>query len=690
MASVTWLTIGYYWADPPGHAAFLPGSTGVRFYSDALMQTEIFPKHAGIYYYSFLDDVTAVDLNALRTGTLNLSNKWLVYSFATSVNIGSVRILGNPVMSDLSPAPGLWIAVDEDPTGHQVGRISQKYYKVPGGELHIYDLGNTINSIAVNFTVPTYPNMYADPAPQCTGESAVGIPEIPMTYQWYAKQSGNWVALAGFTTLNMPYGTNVTGSWTFPPTAGEQFKLVATQSFPTSVKMHTVAPPITGEKIWTVGYYKLEVAAPGYTTGIVNTPVLMTGLAVGGNNAATKTFTWSFPGSSIPSGTGATISPIWSTPGRKNGTVTVSDGTQTAVRSIMIDISTPPINATITATPTTGDVSQNFVFSVSGVSGGVTPGSYTYAWSGPDGLTGTGTSVSKVFSSAGTKTVTCTITSGGYSNVFTVDVTVTLPAITGSITANPATGNIGDNITYSVSGISGGSGIYTYAWSGSDSLTGTNSSVTKSYTTTGTKTATCVITSGSVSLTLNTSAEIGILPITGSIIADPISVVLGSPINFTMNATGGVGSFVYNWTGDESFTGTTQTVTKTFSTIGTKNVTCAVTSGGVTTNFTTQVTVMAVPTLVVSIAGNVSKQLPNVPVSFISTISGGVGGYTYSWSTTDGFTSTVANPSFTWTTLGAKTVTLTVTSGTQNVSASTTVTIMATITPNLGRLCFVG
>ena len=689
MASVSWLTKGYLGPDPAGHYAFLPGSTGVRFYSDALMQTEIFPISAGIYY-GFPADATAVDLNALRTGTLNLSNEQLAFSFATSVNIGSIRILGNPVMSDLSPAPGTWIAVDEDPTNQQAGRTSQKYYKVPGGELHIYDLLNTVNSIAVNFTVPTYPNMYADPAPQCTGESAVGIPEIPMTYQWYAKQSGNWVALAGFTTLDMPSGTNFNGLWTNPPTAGEQFKLVATQSFPTSVTMHPVAPPITGEKIWVVGAFKLEVS-PIYLTGTVNTPIVLTGYASGGNTAANKTYTWSLPGSSIPSGTGATISPIWSTPGRKNGTVTVSDGTQTSVASsVMIDVAAPSISATITATPTTGDVSQNFAFSVSGVSGGVTPGSYTYAWSGPDGLTGTGTSVSKVFSSAGTKTVTCTITSGGYSNVFTVNVTVTLPAITGSITANPATGNVGDTITYSVSGISGGSGIYTYAWSGSDSLTGTNSSVTKSYTTTGTKTATCVITSGSVSLTLNTSAEIGILPITGSIIADPISVVLGSPINFTMNATGGVGSFVYNWTGDESFTGTTQTVTKTFSTIGTKNVTCAVTSGGVTTNFTTQVTVMAVPTLVVSIAGNVSKQLPNVPVSFISTISGGVGGYTYSWSTTDGFTSTVANPSFTWTTLGAKTVTLTVTSGTQNVSASTTVTIMATLTPNLGRLCFVG
>ena len=581
---------------------------------------------------------------------------------------------------------------------------------------------------------------------------------IPTTYQWQMYNGSVWSDMVGKTTKEFP--TDVY-QWAIPAHVGDQFRLKITQG--TVVGYGAVV---------SVNPFAVGGSISGASSVIVNTPITLSSDPYGGNLVS---YTYNWAGTDGVSGTAKTMTKTFTTTGTKTITCVVTSGGLSSTFTKTITVVQPPISATIAVTPTTGDINQNFAFSISGVSGGVSPGSYTYLWSGPDGLTGTGTSVSKVFSSVGTKTVTCTITSGGSSNVFTVTATVTapaivgtitatpntlnigetttfsvtgvsggtgsytyawsgtdslsgtaasitksyttvgtktgtctitsgtqtlvlntsvtvaVPAIVGTITATPTTGNIGDSITYAVTGVSGGTGTYTYSWSGTDTLSGTSASVSKSYTTTGTKTATCTITSGSQTLVLNTSSTIGVLTTTGNIVVTPsTSVMLGNPVTFTMNAAGGTGSFTYSWSGSESISGTTNEVTKTFSSIGVKNVTCAVTSGGVTTNFTATVTITAVPALVVSIASNLVKQLPNGNIVFTSTVSGGTGIYTYSWSTTDGLTSTIANPTFAWSSLGSKTVTLTVSSGTQNVSATVNVSIVSTLTPNLGRLCFIG
>jgi PKD repeat protein len=475
----------------------------------------------------------------------------------------------------------------------------------PNNGWNSYAMGNLTTAVsplsATISLLTTYPDAYQSPGVHISPTTLVGgylvndFPAydfIPTTYQWesFSSVGAFWSDMVGATSKDFP--TALVNNWPSPVHTGFQYRLKITQA------------GITGtSNILSVTAFAVGGTITGPSTVVVGTPITL-GTSVYGGNLVSWTYNWS--GTDSVSGATSSLTKTYTTTGTKTVNVTVSSGGASTILTKTITVIQEPIIATITATPTTGPISQDFAFSVSGVSGGVTPGSYTYSWSGPDGLTGTGTSVNKVFSSIGTKTVTCTITSGGYSNVFTVDVTVTAPAITGSITATPT------------------------------------------------------------------------------------SVVLGSPISFVMNAAGGTGSYTYNWTGDDSFSGTIQTVNKTFSSIGTKNVTCAVTSGGVTTNFTTQVTVTAVPSLVVSITPSVSKQLPNAAVNFTSTVSGGTGSYTYSWSTTDGFTSTLANPSFTWATLGAKTVTLTVTSGTQNVSATANITIVAALTSRFGRLCFVG
>lgn len=81
-------------------------------------------------------------------------------------------------------------------------------------------------------------------------------------------------------------------------------------------------------------------------------------------------------------------------------------------------------------------------------------------------------------------------------------VTVTYPSITGSCAADFSSAVLGTTYTWTASGISGGNGSYSYAWSGTEGLSGSGSSVHKTYTTAGTKSASVTVTSASNSQTL--------------------------------------------------------------------------------------------------------------------------------------------------------------------------------------------
>jgi hypothetical protein len=89
-------------------------------------------------------------------------------------------------------------------------------------------------------------------------------------------------------------------------------------------------------------------------------------------------------------------------------------------------------------------------------------------------------------------------------------ITVTPPPVTGTCSITPSTdGYVGDPYTWKVSGVSGGTGTYTYSWTGSENLSGTTATVRKTYTTAGTKSASVTITSGSQSTTINCSTSSG-------------------------------------------------------------------------------------------------------------------------------------------------------------------------------------
>ncbi|MDE2079091.1 MAG: PKD domain-containing protein [Patescibacteria group bacterium] len=123
--------------------------------------------------------------------------------------------------------------------------------------------------------------------------------------------------------------------------------------------------------------------------------------------------------------------------------------------------------------------------------------------------------------------------------------TVNYPALSASCSPSSSKAYIGDTVTWTAAP-AGGSGSYTYSWSGTDGLNGTTKSISTGYSTTGTKSASVTVTGGG-STTVNCSPSVTVSP--------PPTALL-SPQSATIIA--GQGSVQLNWTSSNasSCTGT--------------------------------------------------------------------------------------------------------------------------------------
>jgi len=90
-----------------------------------------------------------------------------------------------------------------------------------------------------------------------------------------------------------------------------------------------------------------------------------------------------------------------------------SPGAQSSWTSHTIVIGNPAVGGSCTASPALASTGDSVTWAATPSGGN---GFYTYSWSGTDGLAGTAQSVAKTYLSAGTKTASVTITSGGQSS----------------------------------------------------------------------------------------------------------------------------------------------------------------------------------------------------------------------------------------------------------------------------------
>lgn len=156
-----------------------------------------------------------------------------------------------------------------------------------------------------------------------------------------------------------------------------------------------------------------------------------------------------------------------------------------------------------------------------------------YAWTFSQGgtstgQTGTGQSITRTAPNAGDYTATVTITD---SNGMTATGSHTVTLTEGQVTVT-ARGTVdGMSVNWSATGADPEGEAITYAWTGSDGFTGTGASVTHTYATSGTKTATVVAT-GSKGETATASATASVsAPVTGAFTSDTFTTASTDVLN---------------------------------------------------------------------------------------------------------------------------------------------------------------
>lgn len=230
---------------------------------------------------------------------------------------------------------------------------------------------------------------------------------------------------------------------------------------------------------------------------------------------------------------------------------------------------------------------------------------YYYTWTGTDGLSGYGSSVSKIYYSSGYKSASVTVTSNGQTVSKNCDGTVNVSGnyyydnnynynyypynynyyspLSVTCNAGNAYANTGNTITWNAYP-SGGNGSYSYSWTGTDNLYGSNQSIYRAYTYPGLKTASVTVYSNGQSITQycgsvnvggygynynNYNSNNNGLDV--ACYVDPTTARVNQPVTWRAEVTGGIAPYTYSWTGSDGLSGNDNVSLKYYSTTGNKS-----------------------------------------------------------------------------------------------------------------------
>ncbi len=294
-------------------------------------------------------------------------------------------------------------------------------------------------------------------------------------------------------------------------------------------------------------------------------------------------------------------------------------------------------------------------------------------------------------------TANVTVPSGGAVGLWWMYTPVPPPTPTVSCAVSPSTIPIGGSATWTATA-SGGTGPYTYAWSGTDGLTGATKSVAKTYDSAGPKSAFITVTDSNEATTGVVSCSLTAGEVIVTVLPPPTNPVSSCSANgtlgtFSWTAPAGYdmfytrvssngGNLMPLWKND--FVGTTYTFTTT---PGQSYVWWVHTKSPITDAYSTQIGGTIVCPLVsttptVSCAVSPSTISKGGSATWNATASGGTGTYTYAWSGTDGLTGATKSVAKTYNATGIKSASVTVTdsgsppASTGAVSCATTVTVI--------------
>ena len=249
---------------------------------------------------------------------------------------------------------------------------------------------------------------------------------------------------------------------------------------------------------------------------------------------------------------------------------------------------------------------------------------------------------------------------------------------------------------------SGGNGSLSYSWSGTDGLSGSGSQASKTYSSASPKTAHVTVTSGGKT----SSADCGTVfveeqtqSLSGSCSVDDSNINLDESIRWRADASGGNGSYSYEWSGEYPLSGRTGRDTNvSYNSAGTKYGSVVIRSGGqsitrscgsvyVSNDYNSYNSYYSTNNNNLNLSCTVNSA--NISVGQTATwnasATGGNGNYYYSWTGTDSLYGNGSIVSKVFSALGTKYATVTVTSNGQTKSLNCpTVVVGGLAYPNLG------
>ena len=346
-------------------------------------------------------------------------------------------------------------------------------------------------------------------------------------------------------------------------------------------------------------HYTASPVAPKLppTASFTSTPSYLTASFDGtGSTDPSGTITsyaWNFGDGST--GTGATPSHTYAAAGTYAVTLTVTDSnnlTNSVTQNVTVVANQPPVAS---FTSSVSNLTASFDGSGSSDPDGTV---VSYAWNFGDGSTGTGVTASHTYSTAGTYSVTLTVTdNGGATNSVSQNVTVTAPIQPPVASFTSSVSNL--TASFDGSGSSDPDGtVVSYAWNFGDGSTGTGVTASHTYSTAGTYSVTLTVTDNggaTNSVSQNVTVTAPNQPPTASFTSTVANLSASFDGSASSDPDGTVVSYAWNF-GDGT-TGSGVKVTHAYAAAGTYSVTLTVTDNGGATAFVTNSVTVQGPTV---------------------------------------------------------------------------------------------
>ena len=542
--------------------------------------------------------------------------------------------------------------------------------------------GVSLTSATVTLTVSADPTLSTPTAPRTNldvgqstnlSASATNGTGLPATYTWAGLPTG----CVGTSSLAISCAPTVTGSFSVTITLQDSngFRLVSSPLTLTVSPALGIAGLASSRSTLDVGQSVSLVASVRGGTGIY-------------------AYSWNGLPSGCVGGNAASLSCSPSVPGTFGVQVWINDtngGSATTAQTLIV--SADPTVTTPTGTSMNLDLGQSTVLSFGATNG--TGGWSILAWSGlPSGCASVNASSLNCRPSAsGTFSVSASITDSNGMSVSSGTVILTVsPTLTAPIlTASRTTLDVGQSVVVTAN-VLGGSGPYSYTWSGLPQGCASGNSATLTCTPLASGSANVTVTVkdsngvalASSSLQLTVSSRL----IPGSIALDPAVLDLGQSTKLTVSVSGGSGGLSYAWSGLPPGCGTSGSVSLacTPSASGTSWVTVVVTDPNGETVLVGPVSLVVAPTLgTASVSASVSSLTIGSTVAFTAVVTGGTAPYSYTWSGLPTGCAPVNAPTLTCTPTAQGTysvsVKITDSAGASVTSSAQTVTVSRAPTP---------